>query len=163
HVLYKRFDDVGNGNLSAFQTSAKYVNDTPDLIVADIAGNDPAFHGFESPTNQRDNFGDTLLGFYVAPQDGDYRFWMSSDDPGVTYIAEDAIPAHKRPICVEPAWGGVRAWTDAGHDNNDNRGSPPIYDPPANTSGNGSKPIHLTAGQMVYLQTDHTEGGGGDN
>src|SRR5262249_38931257 len=68
--------------------------------------------------------------------------------------AEDAIPAHKHRIAFEPAWGGVRAWTDAGHDNNDNRGNPP---------SNGSSPIHLLAGQKVYLEQIHTEGGGGDN
>src|SRR5262249_5896013 len=110
-----------------------------------------------------------ITGYALAPVTGDYRFWMSLDDQGATYIAEDGIPAHKHVICVEPAWGGQRAFTDAGHDNNDNRGNPPVYDPTntagngTNTSGNGSLPIHLVGGQRVYLEGVFTEGGGGDN
>src|SRR5207237_3607619 len=131
-VLYKRYDDVGNGNIAAAEAAAKVINDQPDLVLTDTTLPAPLF---DSPTNQRDNFTDRLIGFYIAPQDGDYRFYMSSDDQGRTYIAEDANPAHKHIIAVEPAWGQVRGWTDAGHDNNDNRGNPPIYNPPSNITG----------------------------
>src|SRR5262249_17621366 len=55
HVLYKRYDDVGNGNLGAFLSSAKYQNDAFDVLEADPPGNnDPNFHGFEARTGQRD-------------------------------------------------------------------------------------------------------------
>jgi hypothetical protein len=154
HVVNERYRAVGNGNLNAFVTSAKYVNHQPDLVLYDATG------FFEAPSNVEDNYGNRTFGFYIAPQDGNYHFWMSSDDAGASYIATDANPAHKVLIAQEPAWGGIRAWTDAGHDNNDNRGAPPVNGSVGNGFPNG---IPLVAGQKVYLEGLFTEGGGGDN
>jgi hypothetical protein len=159
NVLYRRYESTGNGSLSAFLSSAKYLLDQADATLYNPTG------FFEAPSNVTDNYGAKVAGYYIAPRDGNYQFWMSTDDQGATYLATDAVPAHKRQIAAEPAWGGIRAWTDAGHDNNDNRGTPPIYDPTGtgNLNGNGSIPVHLNAGQKVYLELLWTEGGGGDN
>ena len=92
----------------------------------------------------------TLAGHWICPADGDYYFWMSSDDNGKTYIATDDDPANITLLCREPSWGGIREWS-GGRD----RGGPP----PVNQGG----PITLTAGQRVYLEGRFSEGGGGDN
>ena len=165
NVIYRRYNGVGNGNLAAFIASAKYQNDQADITLFNPTG------FFEAPTGVADNYGAKVAGYYIAPQDGNYQFWMSSDDQGATYIATDAVPAHKTQIAAEPSWGGVREWASSGNTPanggtsgpNGGRGDPPVYNPPANTTGNGSLPIHLTAGQRVYLELLWTEGGGGDN
>jgi hypothetical protein len=159
NVLYRRYDGVGGGNLQNFLASAKYRNDQADVVLLNPTG------FFEAPKNVADYYGAKILGYYVAPREGDYRFWMSSDDQGALYLATDAIPAHKQQIAAEPGWAGSRAWADAGHDNNDGRGNPPIYDPTGsgNLKGNGSLPFHLLAGQKVYLEGVFTEGTNGDN
>jgi len=156
NVMVRQYNDVGNGSLAAFLSAPKVVNDTPDVVLLNPTG------FFESPTNIREVYGSRIIGYYVAPTEGNYQFWMSSDDAGATYIATDANPANKVQIAAEPAWGGVRAWADAGHDANDGRGTPPVFSS-SNPNGNGSVPIHLTAGQKVYLEGAFTEGGGGDN
>jgi hypothetical protein len=156
NVMIRQYNDVGNGSLGAFLSSTKYVNDTPDIVRLNETGL------FETPTNIRDYYGAKILGYYVARVTGNYQFWMSSDDEGATYISTDANPANKVQIAAEPAWGGIRGYADAGHDNNGGRGSPPIFSP-GNPNGNGSVPIPLTAGQVVYLEGVFTEGAGGDN
>lgn len=105
------------------------------------------------PTDAADNYGATIAAWYRAPQDGAYRFWMSADDQGGTWLATDANPAHAVQINSEPVWSGSREYASSGNGGN-GRGTPP---------SNGSAPISLTAGQVVYLEGRVKEGGGGDN
>lgn len=164
NVFYTRYEGTGNGNLAAALAHPKVINDIADVVVANPNG---FFEALQDPDGDlANNYTARVRGFYIAPQDGEYRFWMSSDDQGATYIATDAVPANKVQIAAEPQWGGVRAWADAGGPErgpNGNRGTPPIYNPPDSTTGNGSLPIPLVAGQRVYLELLFTEGGGGDN
>jgi hypothetical protein len=152
-IVEEKYDGVGGGSLPALLSSPKFVNHQPDHVFLDPTG------FFEVPSNVDDNYGVRIFGFAIAPIEADYRVWMSSDDQGATYIAEDAVPAHKHEICVEPAWGGSRNFAIGRPGNGENtaRNDPP--GPPVN----GSAPIHLLAGQKVYLEGIFTEGGGGDN
>jgi hypothetical protein len=157
NVLVRQFNDVGNGNINAFLTAPKVVNNQPDVVYR----NPTAF--FETLSNIRENYGSIISGYYVAPVTGNYQFWTSSDDGGATYLSTDANPASKVQITAEPAWGGIRAWANSGDPGTQAaRGTPPIYSS-SNPGGNGSQLIPLTAGQVVYLEGNFTEGGGGDN
>jgi concanavalin A-like lectin/glucanase superfamily protein len=152
-VFFELYDNVGSGNLAAFLNSPKYLNQEPDAVFP----NPTDF--FETPSNIRDNYGGRIFGYYIAPRNANYFFWMSSDDQGVTYIAADSNPAHKVQICSEPGWAGPRTWADARHDNNDNRGNPPV---------NGSIAVYpngipLIVGQTIYLEGLFTEGAVSDN
>ncbi|MBI5387209.1 MAG: cadherin-like domain-containing protein [Verrucomicrobia bacterium] len=138
----------GRGAIPSFMGDDRYLNGTPDQTRTD-------FTSFETPfTDDSGNYGAELNGFWVVPATGTYTFWCSADDQSITYIATDANPANKVALCREPEWANYRAYLLA-HDNaNDNRGEPAV---------NVSAPISLTAGQVVYLQADYIEGGGGDH
>jgi hypothetical protein len=107
----------------------------------------------ESPSNIDDNYVGQTYGIWIVPATGTYRFWMASDDPGVTFISTDANPATKVQVAGEPQWAGIRQFASC-----DRRtcvdGIP---------QENQSAPFALTAGQRVYVETAFEEFGGGDN
>ena len=105
---------------------------------------------FEIPVNVADHYGSQLLGFYVAPTNGLYKFWMCSDDQGLTYLSTDADPAHKQIIAAEPIWNPSRDYTT------------PLRRNPSNPE-NRSNLVQLAAGQRVYLEAVAMEFDGNDN
>ncbi|MFM8360017.1 MAG: PA14 domain-containing protein, partial [Verrucomicrobiota bacterium] len=131
----------------------------PGALVSDLTGS-PRFQeppdlvdlvpSFETPSNLAEAYGQRLSGWIVAPQTGDYVFYVSSDDQSEVYLSTDADPANRRLICREPEWNGSRVWT-AGR----------VRDPvnPENRSG----PIRLEAGRRYYVEALHKETYGGDN
>ena len=98
---------------------------------------------FEGPTNWADNYGSRLSGWLVAPESGDYTFWIASDDNSSLRLSTDADPANATQICRVPDWTASRVWT----------GFPEQE----------SEPITLQAGQKYYIEALMKEGGGGDN
>jgi hypothetical protein len=145
-ILEKRFDNIGGVAVSDLTNNAKFPHQ-PDQVLRDPTG------FFEIPTDAADNYGAQILGWAVAPVEGDYRFWLSSDDLSELYIAEDALPAHKRKIAFEPQWNGSRQF--AACDRRTCIGGIP--------QENQSAPIRLLAGQVIYLEGLMKEGSGGDN
>lgn len=153
-ILQRRFDGIGGVDLAALYADPRYPN-SPSQTLRDPTG------FFEAPSNAGDNYGAQVLGFAVAPVDGDYRVWVSADDHADVFLATDASPAHKVRVCVEPNWAGAREFADSSFDigngapdDNGGRGVPPV---------NGSAAIHLLAGQVFYLEGNFKEGVGGDN
>ncbi len=158
-ILDKKWDGNSYGNNpETFLASGRALT-PPDHIYSDHIPVPPPGNGvftdFESPwLDLDDNYADEAIGFWVVPQTGNYYFWSASDDGSKTFLATDAIPAHKVLICYEPAWAGYRQW-----DQNWGRGGFPVNGSVENGFPNG---IPLTKGQLVYLQIDHTEGTFGD-
>jgi hypothetical protein len=152
-IDYKRwngFNSFGN-NASGrpnFLDQPVYTTQPPD-----ISSN--GMERFEGPwTNDGANYGDEWSGMWTVPKTGVYRFWCASDDQSATFIATDGIPANMVQMCSEPQWVAFREFLLPTSNGTAGRGNPPI---------NVSAPFNLTAGQQVYLQADHLEGGGGDN
>jgi len=132
-VLYQRWMGVGNANVDAFLTSAHYLNDPPDATIT-------TYSTFSAPDQGMDVFGAKLTGFWIVPEDATYRFWASSDDAHVTYIATDANPASKVEVSRETGYANQYVY---------NQG--------------GTKAFDLKAGQLVYLEGNYSDGGGGDH
>jgi len=112
-----------------------------------------------------DNYFGQLKGFFIPPADGDYVFFMASDDHGELYLSTNTDPANKKRIAVEPSWGGRREWTNTGT----SRGEPGSlanrsdqYPETEWTTGVGGK-ISLKMNTRYYLELLFKEGGGGDN
>lgn len=53
---------------------------------------------FELPDTTRENFGIRVSGWIVAPQTGDYTFWIASDDNGALRLSADEHPDSARQI-----------------------------------------------------------------
>jgi hypothetical protein len=79
----------------------------------------------------------------VAPQTGDYTFWISSDDNSELSVSTDQNAVNVQEIANVDDYTGCRQWNKY--------------------SSQQSSPIHLTKGQYYYVEALHKEGGGGDS
>jgi hypothetical protein len=99
---------------------------------------------FEIPVNSLDNYGVRIRGFFVAPDDGDYTFWISSDDNSALYLSTNDREANKQLIASVPVWTASRQWDKFSVQHN-------------------ATPIHLLKDQRYYIEALMKEGGVGDN
>jgi hypothetical protein len=117
-----------------------------------------------------DNYFGQLTGFFIPPANGNYVFFMASDDHGEIYLSTDASPANKKKIAEEPSWSARGNWVGNDVDNNaatrgvladgtrSNRS-----DQYTGTEWPTGATITLTGGTRYYLEVLFKEGGGGDH
>lgn len=100
---------------------------------------------FEVPVNVADNYGVRVSGWLIAPQTGDYTFYIASDDNGQLKLSTDSLPKNLRdnPIALVPEWSDSRQFTKY----------------PQQTSA----PIHLESGKKYFVEAMFKEEAGGDN
>lgn len=132
------FNAIGNGTVVSDLTgNAKYPG-RPDALVTLV--ND----GFETPEDVADNYGSRIRGYVVPPVDGDYQFFIASDDASQLKFSMDTNPASATVIATVSGWTGLNEWTKyAGQ-------TSPVQ-------------VGLVAGERYYLEALHKEGGGGDH
>ena len=94
--------------------------------------------GFQNDAN--DNYGARMSGWLVAPEDGEYRIWVRSDDHGQVWISSDEDPENVELYAEEV--GCCKSFT--------------LDD------GGLSGLIELEAGKRYYFEALLKEGGGGD-
>ena len=90
--------------------------------------------------NNNDNYGARASGWLVAPEDGEYRIWLRSDDHGQVWVSSDEDPENVELIAEEV--GCCKGFT--------------LDD------GGLSGIVELEAGQRYYFEALLKEGGGGD-
>ena len=131
-----------------------------DLTSAPAFPNSPnqadLVSSIESPTVAEgtlgEGYGQRLSGYLIPPTDGNYTFYICSDDSSELWLSTDENPAHEVIIASEPQWNPARQWTGAY--NQASRGTPP---------SNVSAPIPLLGAQRYYIEILHKQGGGGDD
>ncbi len=117
-----------------------------------------------------ENYFGQLKGVFTPAQDGDYVFFVASDDHGELYLSTDASPANKKRIAAEPSWSDPRLWVgDGSGSNTATRGDPGSlqnrsdqYPDTEWSTGVGGK-ISLKKDTRYYLEVLYKEGGGGDH
>jgi hypothetical protein len=97
---------------------------------------------FAAPYNWGDNYGQKISGYIVAPRNGDYQFWISSDDGGELWLSTTGAPGDKSRIAFTNAATGFEDWTTF--------------------ASQASAVIPLVAGQRCYVEGLQKEGGGDD-
>jgi len=106
-----------------------------------IAGT-PATRGvlstFEVPAGHADDYGQRIAARLVAPETGNFKFWIAADDASELWLSTDATPANRIKIAHTTAFTGVREWTKYG------------------TQESGSLP--LIAGTTYYIEALHKDG-----
>ena len=101
------------------------------------------FTNFETEVNFLDGYGERLRALIVPPMDGDYTFWIASDDTSNLFLSSDESPANKTLIAQVTGWTDSRVWNKE--------------------ANQMSALIRLQAGKRLYLEAIMKEGGGGDN
>ena len=97
---------------------------------------------FAGPPDDGDHYASRLVCTLVAPQSGEYVFWITSDDDSVLHArVNDEAPS--REISRVDGWVSPDAW--------DQR------------SSQRSEPVHLVQGDRITLEARHAEGTGGDH
>jgi aryl-phospho-beta-D-glucosidase BglC (GH1 family) len=97
----------------------------------------------EGPTNWADNYGTRIRGYLYPPADGNYTFWIASDDAGSLRLSTDDDPCHAVQIAYVANWTNSREWTKESNQQS------------------AAKP--LLAGHKYYIEALQKEGTGGDN
>lgn len=98
---------------------------------------------FDSGANYADNYGSRIRAKFIPPSSGDYQFYISSDDDSRLVFSADPAGSGAVQIASVSGWSNPSEWTKF----------------PSQTSAVRT----LVAGQAVYLESLHKEGGNGDH
>ena len=90
-----------------------------------------------------DRYGERIRGFLIAPETGNYRFWISGDDQASFRLSSDARTSNLRDVARVDGWTKPFEW--------DKR------------SGQRSGSVYLVAGRSYALEILHKEASGGDH
>lgn len=102
------------------------------------------YTNFEADVNIGINYyGQRMRAYVVPPEDGNYIFWIASDDSSDLFLSTDETPANVTLIGNVPGWTSSRQW-----------GKYPSQQ---------SVPVALQAGRRYYLEAIMQQGTGGDN
>lgn len=88
-------------------------------------------------------YGQWLRGWIVAPETGNYNFWVASDDSSEFWLSNNRDPSGKALRCSVSGWTSSSEWTKY--------------------ASQKSLPVQLTTGQSYYFEVFHQEGSGGDH
>ena len=125
-----------SGTAIADLTASPNYPDLPDevMVLSDL----------EAPNNRGGDFGARLSAILIPPTDGDYTFWIASDDNGELRLSTSEDPALAVLIADVPNWTSSRQWNKF----------------PTNQE---SASISLLGGERYYIEALMKEAGGGDN
>ena len=108
----------------------------------------PSGHSFltsylEIPTNWGDNYGTRVRGFIHPPTNGEYVFWIASDDNSELWLSTDDKPSNKILIASVNGYTNSREWYKFGSQQ--------------------SSPVTLSSGSRYYIEVLHKDGDQNDN
>jgi len=152
-VLHKFWNNI-SGGLDGLQNDPRFP-DSPDFVTLEPAWE----YGPDGSNESGSDYGNQLVGWFVPPETGNYIFFTNSDDPSNLYLSTDDDPANKLWIAQEAGWSNARNWVSVG-------GGSIVDDKRSDYFINSEWPtldIKLNAGERYYLESIHTEGGGGDS
>lgn len=114
-----------------------------DIPLTDSPTRTDSLSTLEGGSNVGDNYGIRVRGYLVAPADGDYTFYIASDDHSQLWLSADTTFAAKSMVASVSGWTNSREWTKY----------------PSQTSGAKD----LKADSSYYFEILMKEGTGGDN
>jgi uncharacterized protein (DUF1800 family) len=136
-ALRSRWTGLTGGGLSTVKSYA--ANGTPaptfEMTLAQLE--------FPQTSPDESQFGEWLRGWLLPPVDGEYTFWIASDDGSELWLSSDANPANKSLVARVSGWTSFRQWTKY----------PEQVSPP----------LPLLAGRSYYFEVFQRETSGGDH
>ncbi len=145
---FERYNNIPGTSIDSDLLPNPKFPDHPDLVK-------PVTSIEEPDGNDGDDYGVRISGYLVPPADGNYNFFLASDDNGQFWLSTDDSPANLVLLAYEPVWNGARDYN--GTDRR-NAAAPENLSTTLFPSG-----ISLMAGQRYYFEALQKEGGGGDN
>ena len=148
-ILRERWDNITGGDLNILKN---------DLRFPDYPSESNEITSFDSGIGLGDDYGGRIHGWLIPETTGDYRFWITTDDPGELYLNFDGPdyldvtdPANQEYLI---AYIPANNWAD-----------PYIWDSHATQDSDNvvGHPIHLEADQKYYISGLWKEVGGGDH
>jgi hypothetical protein len=146
------------GSLAGFQYYQSYAPTTNSYLTAfdthQITGSAGDLNNIPAFGSLGDDYGDVVSGWVTPSADGDYTFFLASDDASQLYLSTDETPAGA--VLIAEETGCCQAFLEPNpsgtgwHDNGFGMGQTTLT------------PIHLLANHRYFIRTLHTEGGGGD-
>ena len=131
-ILREFWSDIPGANVSDLTSSPGYpYNPTGSELLGK----------FEVTASQLQNYGARIRGYLHPSANGEYIFWISSDDAGELWLSMDDNPANKRRICFVETWTPPGDWTFL--------------------ASQQSTPILLQAGGAYYIEALHKQDGAG--
>ena len=155
-VLHKFWDNHNDNTIDALNSDPRFP-DSPSFVTIEPRWE----YGPDGSNGSGDNYANQLSGWFTPPQTGNYVFFTNSDDPSNLYLSTDDNPENKKLIAQEAGWSNARDWVSIG-------GAPSIADDKRSdlffdTEWPTFNTITLQAGQRYYMESLHSEGGGGDS
>ena len=159
YASYERWlDSTGDlGDLTAFTTAlSEGTARSPDFVSV--------VNQFGAPWGATDNYNARVRTFFIPPSNGNYVFFVSSDDNSRVYLSTDESPANKKIIAGETQWSNQYQWTVSGYSTDPDVLATYLPDKRSDQStlGEWGGPITLVAGKKYYMEILVNEGGGGD-
>jgi hypothetical protein len=133
-ILYEYWDGINGTAVSDLTSSPDYPGNPTSIDY---------MTSFEAPSDWDEYYGIRMRGYLHPPSNGNYTFWISSDDNSELWLSTDDDPINKVLIAYENAWSQVRIWQLGGAEE--------------------SASIPLVGGQKYYIEALMKEHGGGDN
>jgi len=115
HQKYTGFDNNAGSNPDNLFNDPRFPNqpDRRDLLTAFEY---PANGGwFNDPADADKLFFDTMEGYFIPPQDGNYVFFIAFSDRGWLFLSSDDNPVNKVMVAGTTGWSDPRSWL-ASHD-----------------------------------------------
>jgi len=97
--------------------------------------------GLQSRDNSGSDYGSYIRGYLEAPVDGEYRFFIASDDASELWLSTDIRPSNRRRIAFEASSGAA------------------LFSGPR-LEERRSSPIRLLRGQKYWIEVLHKQGAG---
>lgn len=129
--FFTNFSGAGLSNL----TAAPFFPNAPSSVTL------PGL--FEAPQNIGGNYGTRMRGYVVAPQTGNYTFWIASRDASQLFLSSDENPVNKTLIAAVTNYTAPREWTKEPNQQ--------------------SAPIGLLAGRRYYIEAVQAASTGADH
>jgi PA14 domain. len=121
-----------NGSGNSFDRPT--FNTDPDSVYQ-LSGFDGGGHG--------EYYQSEIEAFLIPPKDGDYTFWLTTDNKGELHLSSDELPSNSNLIASLSNYAGPNEWTKY--------------------SGQQSSPVTLEGGKPYYIRGIYSEGSGGDH
>ncbi len=133
-INFQRWNNITGSSVSNLTSNSNYPNNPSTSGTYTI---------FEIPGNSGNNFGMKLYGYICPPTNGDYVFWIASDESAELWLSTTINPANKGRIAYNTSATKSRQWNKS--------------------STQKSLAIPLLAGQKYYIEALLKEGTGSDN
>lgn len=115
----------------------------PDIPLSRAPDKSEDLAWFETSPGGGINYGSRIRGYICAPQTGEYRFWISSNDQSELWLSSDSDPANRQRIAFTTRASDFRNWQQF--------------------STQRSASIRLVQGKTYYIEALHKQGVGTDH